>query len=313
MEYQSFHYLMHKVPDAIRPVYVTVPEPLSFAELYSPRPSRILMGKVEKSYWRTRERIEYCFWEDRNFKRILITCRNIDTNLPFRTIFVDAEKLYFEIEAKSRGNRDPLVKKKDKKLVDDASLHRNAVEFLVARLNIKQEECIWPGAGGEPPTTIVEAAVSVLGAAAQGEMVNPSVANEAAEMSPKERMCTLDKLSGDSYDSIELSIPTDFDSEGIEYTKLMPSQFQTPSQTEVATVTTTVSSLAAQQPPSQSAAAPPSTAASSNSVVATPVQSSVKPKPQPPATAATAAASASAAQNKSKQAPNKKKVVPVNS
>lgn len=36
-EYKSFHYLMHNVPEAIKPEYVNGPSELSFSELYTPR------------------------------------------------------------------------------------------------------------------------------------------------------------------------------------------------------------------------------------------------------------------------------------
>ena len=39
-EYKSFHYLMHKVDDPVKAVYVTGPKPLTFDELYSPREDR---------------------------------------------------------------------------------------------------------------------------------------------------------------------------------------------------------------------------------------------------------------------------------
>ena len=98
-EYQSFHYLMHKTVEAPKAFYIQGPQALSFQDLYSPR-DRILIQKSEKSYWRTRDRIEYTFWEDRRNLVLIITCRNIDTNEAYRTIFVNLDQLYNILETK---------------------------------------------------------------------------------------------------------------------------------------------------------------------------------------------------------------------
>ena len=100
-EYQSFHYLMHKPAAPVKAFYTSGPTPLSFNDLYSPRQSRILINQIEKSYWRTRDRIEYAFWEDRQAKVMIITCRCVQSNTALRTIFVDLEVLYFEVMAKA--------------------------------------------------------------------------------------------------------------------------------------------------------------------------------------------------------------------
>lgn len=47
-EYKSFHYLMHQVPDVVKPTYITSTV-LSFGELYSPRSTVSLINKSEKS------------------------------------------------------------------------------------------------------------------------------------------------------------------------------------------------------------------------------------------------------------------------
>jgi hypothetical protein len=91
MEYASFHYLMHKIPEPQKAFYVSGPTPLTFNELYSPRESGILLSKKEVSYWRTRDRIEYCLYEDRFHKVLIITCCNIDKKETYRTIFVDLD------------------------------------------------------------------------------------------------------------------------------------------------------------------------------------------------------------------------------
>jgi len=204
-EYDSFHYLMHKVPEAQKPVYVTGPKALTFAELYSPRESAKLVGNIEKSYWRTRERIEYNFWEYREQKSFIITCRNIDSNEVFRTIFLDIEALYFEIESKARGNRESITKKKDKKLPEDAELHKATIDYLQSRLNIKSEPLQWP-------TFFIPSQSSDIAVTSQSQILEKA----------SERMCTFDKLSGDVYDCMEINYDPAISIDGIPFTKITP-------------------------------------------------------------------------------------------
>ena len=137
-EYKSFHYLMHKDPEPTKAFYINGPKPLTFPELYSPRTeySKTMISKSEKSYWRTRDRIEYTMWEDRKSRLLIVTCYNVEAKEPLRTIFLNLEVLYYEVESKARGNRDVLTKKKDKKLADDSVLWKAASDYVLARLNI---------------------------------------------------------------------------------------------------------------------------------------------------------------------------------
>ncbi len=73
-EYAAFPYLNHKRADPVKAVFVDGPKPLSFVELYSPRDKRIILHKGEKSYWRTRDRIEYTLIEDRSAQLLIVTC-----------------------------------------------------------------------------------------------------------------------------------------------------------------------------------------------------------------------------------------------
>ena len=138
-EYKSFPYLMHKPPEQTKAFYVEGPKPLAFPELYSPRTepsSKSMISKSEKSYWRTRDRIEYTMWEDRKAKLLIVTCYNVEAKEPLRTIFLNLEILFYEVESKARGTRDQLTKKKDKKLADDNALWKAVSEYVLARLNI---------------------------------------------------------------------------------------------------------------------------------------------------------------------------------
>ena len=65
-EYDSFHYLMHKPAEEIPVNWVSGGKPLSFNELYSPRPLNEngtdfrLVHKGERSYWRN-QRLGFVF------------------------------------------------------------------------------------------------------------------------------------------------------------------------------------------------------------------------------------------------------------
>jgi FMN phosphatase YigB (HAD superfamily) len=139
MEYASFHYLMHKIPEQQKAYYVSGPSPLTYEELYSPRP-RTLIVKKEVSYWRTRDRIEYALYEDRTHNVLIITCYSIDSKEAFRTIFVNLERLFYEVESKARDTKELLTSKSNKKLADDASLYKAVGEYILARLSIKADK-----------------------------------------------------------------------------------------------------------------------------------------------------------------------------
>ena len=116
-EYDSFHYLMHKPAEEIPVNWVSGGKPLSFNELYSPRPLNEngtdfrLVHKGERSYWRTRDRVVYEITESRKHGVIVVTCRNPEIEdqylegAVYRTIFLDIAKLYNELLFKTRGKK----------------------------------------------------------------------------------------------------------------------------------------------------------------------------------------------------------------
>jgi hypothetical protein len=227
-EYKSFHYLMHQVPDAVKPVYVSGPSPLSFRGLYSPRSERAVIFKGEKSYWRTRDRVEYCAYEDRNFNVAVVTCRNLDKAEVYRTIFLNLESLCFEVECKAQGNREKLVRKKDKKLCADEVLYKAIAEFVIARLNIGAEPLPWPD-------------FSLQATCTSDTTSTDSVTTDDSPLPtallttiPTERMCTFSKLSSDVFENMEMDMPIKLSLEGIENVRLRPPSSGTKTCTESA-------------------------------------------------------------------------------
>ena len=205
-EYKSFHYLMHQVPDAVKPVYVTGPAPLQFHELYTPRGGDDVkqIYKGEKSYWRTRDRIEFCFYESRSWKTMIVSSKNVETQAAYRTIFLNLESLYFELESKARGDREKLTKKKDRKL-DEVLLHKSAVDYILARLNIGAEPLPWPKfENGQILPPVISTNDS-----------NESVRVDESDDSLMERMCTFMKLSSDLCD-LEIERPKGLPLEAID-------------------------------------------------------------------------------------------------
>lgn len=231
---------MHKIPDPVKPVYTTGPAPLSFTELYSPRERRQL-GKIEKSFWRTRDRVEFCFWEDRAANLVFITCRNIESGSIYRTIFLNAEKLYFELEAKVRGNRELLVRKKDKKITDDALLTKSIADYLNLRLNIKQEPLPWPAfqpigaevTASETSTTVGQTSTMATTLEASLNVDTAAVSIAVGSATHMERMCTFDRLAGDDCDFLEIPCPSSYIDSEVPYAKFRPD-----SEEKVATVIT---------------------------------------------------------------------------
>ena len=230
-EYKSFHYLMHQVPENVKPVYLAAPTALPFKELYSPRErgdtSYGLIHKSEKSYWRTRDRLEFAIYEDRSNNVMIITCRNLDKREVYRTLFLDLEQLYFELEAKAQGHREKLTKKRDKKLPTDEILHKSAHEFILARLNIGAEALPWPDFSCTIKSIENNAGTNII-LALEATPTEPSStphAETTATPQPTasaERMCTFSKLSSDVFETMEINKPAKLSLEGMEYVKLQP-------------------------------------------------------------------------------------------
>lgn len=212
-EYKSFHYLMHQVPDAVKPVYVSGPAPLTFPELYSPRSERRAFYKGEKSFWRTRDRIEFNMHEDRSSNVVIVTCRNLDKPELYRTIFLSLAALCFEVESKAQGNRDPLVRKKDKKLNTDEALHKAMAEYVLARLNIGAEPLQWPDFSVNSDKTETNN---------NDDNENDSLKESQSTAGPVERMCTFSKLANDVFDVMEIDRPAKLCLDNIEHVRLRP-------------------------------------------------------------------------------------------
>jgi len=259
-EYEAFPYQNHKAPVHTRVFHVEAKKALTFDELYSPRGeggAPVNIGTSEKSYWRTRDRISFTFWECRKQKVMIITCKDVSSAAgeAFKTIVVNLETLYREIDQRKRAVDPPeeLLFKANKGLQTDAELHKAAIEHLLNRLNIVEEPQPWPSfdevawlaqraAAARPPPEDPEAGeeaegeeedpapkkpVPALEAAAVAAEAVPGAAGEAvleaAPAGPYERMATLTLLSADT---ITLEMPVEalrvlkVDLAGIDATQL---------------------------------------------------------------------------------------------
>ena len=75
----------HKQADPVADYIVGDLPDLKYDELYSPRDEIKPFYKGEKSYWRTREVIEYGIFEDRTCKVMIILCFNVTLKVNFRS------------------------------------------------------------------------------------------------------------------------------------------------------------------------------------------------------------------------------------
>lgn len=233
---------MSQVPDIIKPTFIAPPTALRFDELYSPRPDTVLIGKSEKHYWRTRDRIQFQFYANRENKVVFITCCNMDDRTVYRTIFLDAEVLYFEVECRAQeGYRGKLTRKREKRLFSDEMLHRSVVEYIRARLFITNDQLLWPDFA-EPTTSPTTHDAVQHDAAAQPDSVDtgsPMSVEEGVQppadippqvpTGPCEKMCTFNKLSNDLYDKMEINKPPNLSLEGILHTKIVATDYRPPS------------------------------------------------------------------------------------
>lgn len=228
-EYKSFHYLMHKVPDQVKPHYIKTnkPKQLKFDELYSPRGDvPLCIGIKEKSFWRTGDSISFSFYEFRKYGVLLICCKDVSKNgRIYRTIIVSLEKLYILLERKlACGNADIIVSitndsgegeesedfilssKTAKRLKDDLSLSKAAIDFLLARLNIVKDPIPWPSqfessltSSNHDVSTLTLITSNVTPDSVQST-TSPDSNTSTSSCSGvyKDRMCSLDLLSGDT-------------------------------------------------------------------------------------------------------------------
>eukprot|EP00598_Pedospumella_elongata_P015183 CAMPEP_0184988412 /NCGR_PEP_ID=MMETSP1098-20130426/24371_1 /TAXON_ID=89044 /ORGANISM="Spumella elongata, Strain CCAP 955/1" /LENGTH=520 /DNA_ID=CAMNT_0027513155 /DNA_START=56 /DNA_END=1618 /DNA_ORIENTATION=+ len=246
-DYRSFYYLMSQGLGATKPVFMQPLVPLTFEELYSPREGTVLIGKSEKHYWRTRDRIQFHFYANRANKVVFITCCNLDNREVYRTIFLNMETLYFEVECKSQeGNRTKMVRKREKKLFTDEMLHRSVVEYIRARVFITNDLLLWPDFTPVAPTPapvehdglglpILQGAdarspVSVEHGALELPIPADTEAPVKKPVQYFEKMVTFNKLSNDYYgDNLEINKPEALSLEGILHTKTLPDDWQPPS------------------------------------------------------------------------------------
>ena len=226
-EYDAFHYLMHKEDGPTAVTYVTGPSPLTFQQLFSPRDKHRLIGKEEKSYWRTRDRIQYTVYEDRLNGIIIITCKSVEgEKSTFRTIFIDCVMLYFELQYKAKGNRDPIVKKAESKFSSDSELDKATMAFLSQRLNIGSDPIEWPvlralGSDTADEKPKAEGSTPILTNAHEGE-ASLAAADEPAPH--KERMVVFMVLTGDETfgRTMEVRCPDRYDLSGLENIHAFP-------------------------------------------------------------------------------------------
>lgn len=85
MEYESFHYLVHKQV-VFKPNYITeqVAKPPTYEELWctaNDPVERHTLKKEEKLFWRSRHRLEFIFEEVRSTASLIVNVREIDTNM----------------------------------------------------------------------------------------------------------------------------------------------------------------------------------------------------------------------------------------
>ena len=84
MEYESFHYLVHKQV-VIQPNFIKGKEevPPTFEEKWcttEEATKKRTLKKEEKLFWRSRHRLEFIFDEDRSAKAIIVHVREVDSN-----------------------------------------------------------------------------------------------------------------------------------------------------------------------------------------------------------------------------------------
>ena len=226
-EYDSFHYLMHKVDDGVAPTFVGA-KMASFDELYSPREETIrLLWSIEEHYWRTRCRVQFKCYEMRSKQIMILTCVNTETNEDYRTIILKLDALYKIIEDKAadRKENEVLKFKKEKKLKTDDELASAVKEYVKARLQMKKQPQPWPvfattvdtegvGEGGignhvKESTTNSEAITTDEAVAPVVAMATAGVGGENDSNSDyKEMMITFEKLHEDMVD-IEIAPPLD--------------------------------------------------------------------------------------------------------
>ncbi len=143
---------------------------------------------------------------------------NVEAKEALRTIFLKLDVLYFEVDAKARDSREPLVFKKDRALADDKALSKATVDFVLARLDIKADPLPWPTSFTVVP---VDPLVAPASAALSVPPAEPPL-SAPTPTGPTERMATFEKLSSDAYSELEVVCPAGWEAGDVEHTKLLP-------------------------------------------------------------------------------------------
>ena len=130
-----------QAPKGGRVNYAEGPKPLEFDSIYSPREGLVAMGKLSKNYWRTRDNIDYYFFEARAQKLIIVCCQDMNSTdkRALKTVAVNMEMLYATLDAKKRESEEPIYKKAERGFESDADLHKAALAYLEQRLVISKE------------------------------------------------------------------------------------------------------------------------------------------------------------------------------
>lgn len=227
----------------------------SFSTLYPPRDhSRIVIYRGEKSYWRTRDRVEHAIIEDRGNKTMIVTSVNSESKEVYRTIFIDLPTLYKELEAKTTGLRGAVVTKRSELALSDEALMKAAEAYILPRLYVTVEPVAWPQFGEDgfmvdmevaidalsptsaaksndvpfestsmPSTAVPEA--SITDAAVEGDANSTEVSAPPVTANPPplmQKMCRLSKFYGDVYPTLEVQPPKEIKLDDIENINLGP-------------------------------------------------------------------------------------------
>ena len=150
--------------------------------------------------------------------------------------------MFFELESKARGDRELLVKKKDKKLSDDTMLTKCISDYLNLRLNIKQDPLPWPsfmvptsGTSRTSQSNLAIVAAQLPSASdtttSQETDITSSALNISSDSSAvyTERMCTFERLAGDECESLEVPCPNNYSDSGVPHAKFRLETIVTPS------------------------------------------------------------------------------------
>ena len=159
---------------------------LSSSMRSTPREGLVPMGKLSKNYWRTRDNIDYHFFEARAQKLIIVCCQDMNSSdkRALKTVAVNMEMVYTILDGKKRESEEPIYKKAERGFENDTDLHKAALAYLEQRLIISKEPVRWPT---YPPNVEKDGSEK----SCQSETTQSDI------NVPMERMVTINKLSAD--------------------------------------------------------------------------------------------------------------------